>query len=424
MPGLLSGSTLRKGGSGQFIKLSDAMPQLPASPSTSTGYTIITSDKLVTTYATSLGNIQFTTGTMYVNVTGTNLKLIGTDTLSVIVSGGSISTNTNTGALVVEGGIGVWGDAYIGGNLFASSATMYSLNITSAGSSYDTISGAITVVGGVGIGENLNVRQFLNVGSTATFKADVNIKGNVDVKGAFAVDGNGSVDISPVAATVYIEPTLGGSVTIQPSAEGHMNNMIIGEYQPKEAHFLNAYADNFIGLATTSTNIAGGTLGSIPYQTSTGTTDFIGIGPSRTVLTSNGTTATWASAADLSVNTATNADNVFINQVDDTLLTDHYVILSTATNQYGKLAEDSSLTYNADFREFKVTTVKATASVYSREGNPNESNLLYVPISTLSIGVPPANPRLGDFWIDPGQGATFQYMLDGSNRVWVQFTGL
>ena len=424
MPGLLSGSMLRSGGSGQFIKLKDAMPQLPASPSTSTGYTIITSNKLVTTYASSLGNIQFTTGTMYANVTGTNLQLIGTGTLSVIVSGGTTATNTNTGALVIEGGLGVWGNTYIGGNIFASSSTLYSAIITSAGSSYDTVSGAVTVVGGVGIGENLNVGQFLNVGSTSTFKDAVNVKGNVDVKGGFTVDGNGSVDLSPQAATVSIEPTLGGTVTIQPSLAGHMNNMIIGQYSPQEAHFLNAYADNFIGLATTSTNIAGGTLGSIPYQTSTGTTDFIGIGPAQTVLTSNGTTATWASSADLSVSTATYANKVFINQADESITTDYYVILSTSTNQYGQLADDAYLTYNADFRELNVPTVRATASVFSREGNPNENNLLYVPVSTLSIGVPPSNPRLGDFWIDPSQGATFQFMLDGSNRVWVQFTGL
>ena len=436
MPGLLSGSKLRTGGSGQFIKLQDAMPQLPATPSTSTGYTLITTDKLVTTYATSLGNIQFTTGTMYVNVTGTNLRLVGTGTLSVIVSGGSISTNTNTGALVVEGGLGIWGNTYIGGNLVtniftATTATVYSLSITSTATSISTNSGALIVSGGVGIGENLNVNNNtaignqLSVGSTATFATDIIVKNNTDIFGHLQVTGNGSVDLSPIAASVTIEPTLGGTITIQPSATGHMNDMIIGQYHPQNAYFLNAQADNFIGLATTSTNLAGGALGSIPYQTGTGTTGFISIGLNKTVLISNGTTATWSNSADLSVSTATYANNVFVNQANESLVSDYYIILSTATNQYGQLAEDAFLTYNADFRELHVPTIKATASVFSQDGIAQENNLLYTPRTTLSLGAPPDNsPRLGDFWIDPSQGATFEYVLDGNNKIWLQFTGL
>ena len=71
-----------------------------------------------------------------------------------------------------------------------------------------------------------------------------------------------------------------------------------------------------------------------------------------------------------------------------------------------------------------MQTITASQSIYSREGIAEESNLLYTPRSTLQIGTPPVSPRLGDFWIDPSQGATFQYILDGTNKVWVQFTGL
>ena len=65
MPGLISGGTLRSGGSGEFIKLADAMPQLPPTPTTSTGYTLVTNDKLQTSYRSSLGNIEFHLGEMY-----------------------------------------------------------------------------------------------------------------------------------------------------------------------------------------------------------------------------------------------------------------------------------------------------------------------------------------------------------------------
>jgi len=397
MPGLLSGSILRSGGSGQFIKLQDAMPQLPASPSTSTGYTLITSDKLITTYASSLGNVQFNVGTMYVNTTGTNLRLVGTGTLSVVVSGGSISTNTNTGALVVEGGLGVWGDTYIGGTLVSTVFTATTATIV-----------------------NLSV-QHLDVYSTGTFHSDLRVLGDSYMLGELNVTGTGSVDLSPQAASVYIQPTLGGSITIQPSVPGNINNMAIGAFNPQDSHFLNSYATNFIGLATTATNLEKGALGSIPYQTSSGTTAFIDIGSTNTVLVSNGSTATWSNAANLSVSTATYADNVFIHTTSSG---NYAIILSTGTNAYEQLTEDSNFAYNADVRQLLIPSISASQSIYSREGNPNENNLLYVPISTLSVGTPPASPRLGDFWIDPSQGATFQYMQDGANKVWIQFTGL
>jgi hypothetical protein len=397
MPGLLSGSILRSGGSGQFIKLQDAMPQLPASPSTSTGYTLITSDKLLTTYASSLGNVQFSLGTMYANTTGTTLRLVGTDTLSVVVSGGTTATSTNTGALVVEGGLGVWGDAYVGGTLVSTVFTATTATIV-----------------------NLSV-QHLDVYSTGTFHSDLRVLGDSYMLGELNVTGTGSIDLSPQAASVYIQPTLGGSITIQPSVPGNINNMAIGAFNPQDSHFLNSYATNFIGLATTATNLEKGALGSIPYQTSSGTTAFIDIGSTNTVLVSNGSTATWSNAANLSVSTATYADNVFIHTTSSG---NYAVILSTGTNAYEQLTEDSYFAYNADIRQLFVPSITASQSIYSREGNPNESNLLYVPISTLSVGTPPASPRLGDFWIDPGQGATFQYMQDGANKVWIQFTGL
>ena len=47
------------------------------------------------------------------------------------------------------------------------------------------------------------------------------------------------------------------------------------------------------GTITTATNLEGGVLGSIPYRTAPGETDFIPIGASDTVLTSDGSTATW-----------------------------------------------------------------------------------------------------------------------------------
>lgn len=118
MPGLISGGTLRGGGSGEFIKLADAMPQLPPTPTTSTGYTLVTNDKLQTSYRSSLGNIHMHLGQMYSNLPDQNLVLIGTGTSTVIVTGGTANTSTNTGALLVQGGVGISEGLHTGEDIY------------------------------------------------------------------------------------------------------------------------------------------------------------------------------------------------------------------------------------------------------------------------------------------------------------------
>lgn len=106
MPLLLSGSRLRSGGSGDFLKLEDAMPQLPATETTLTGFTIATDSVLRTTYRSSLGFVEFTTGSMY--------SALPEGTVRVLSTGATfLSTTTQSGTLVVEGGIGVGGNMTI-----------------------------------------------------------------------------------------------------------------------------------------------------------------------------------------------------------------------------------------------------------------------------------------------------------------------
>jgi len=99
MPSILSGSILRTGGSGEFLALPDAMPQLPPTTGT-TGFTLITNSKLQTRYASSLGNIEFNKAEMYSSLTTGTIRILATGTTS-------ISTNTDSGTLVVTGGVGI-----------------------------------------------------------------------------------------------------------------------------------------------------------------------------------------------------------------------------------------------------------------------------------------------------------------------------
>ena len=61
-----------------------------------------------------------------------------------------------------------------------------------------------------------------------------------------------------------------------------------------------------VGSATTATNIAGGAAGSVPYQTSSGTTTFRSIGTANYVMTSSGTAPQWVAQSTITSGSATN----------------------------------------------------------------------------------------------------------------------
>jgi hypothetical protein len=113
MSKLLSGSKLRAGGSNEFITLETAQPQLPPSPTTSTGFTLVTDSLLRTSYRSSLGNLEINSGTVYSNLPDGMIRLAGTGTGFVYVTSSTASTSTTTGALVVKGGVGVGGSMNI-----------------------------------------------------------------------------------------------------------------------------------------------------------------------------------------------------------------------------------------------------------------------------------------------------------------------
>jgi hypothetical protein len=106
MPKLLSGSVLRSGGSGEFIGLAGAQPQLPPTPTTSTGYTVITNELLQTRYASSLGNIEFDQARLYSTLDDPTIRITSSGTVVV-------STSTTTGLLVIEGGVGIGSNLHV-----------------------------------------------------------------------------------------------------------------------------------------------------------------------------------------------------------------------------------------------------------------------------------------------------------------------
>ena len=136
-----------------------------------TGLNMNTSGALDLIVATSsvLGGV--TAGAnMDVTVGGALTFAGGIVSKSVYFSNATAATSTSTGTLVVQGGVGISGDLYIGGNITASKLTIEYTTITTAliktddvistyntTQSTSTSSGALQVSGGVGIGGTVNI---------------------------------------------------------------------------------------------------------------------------------------------------------------------------------------------------------------------------------------------------------------------------
>jgi hypothetical protein len=330
---------------------------------------------------------------------------------------GTLSTSTNSGALVVLGGVGVSDGANIGGIV----------KILSAEQANNQGEGALQVTGGASIGQDFWVNRDTTIGRDLEVIRELN------------VTGQGAVTLSP-SADVNIQPILGGKVTIQPSIDGLLDRMVIGLYNPRDAFFNDVYVENSVtatnffgtltGVASTATNIQGGVRGSLPYQTTSGVTTLLPIGTIDQVLVSDGDVPFWNSIGALSAGTAqtaTNSDNIFVNSVSP--LQTYYLGLTDLIADYSPVRSDAALTFitesTSSYFATGTNTLNVPGDVYASTGNADENYLLYTPRITVgSVAPTTSTNRVGDYWIDIGSLAQYQWINDGGNRFWLQIAQL
>lgn len=228
MPKLLSGRVLRDGGSGQYISLPSAQPALGASPSTTTGFTLVTTPEGITSYSSSLGNIEFVNGSLTSYIPDQNITINGTGTSSTFVV--NIPTVFNQGVVFAN--------------------TFSFVDVTAVGhiqflggfNSTGTSNGTLVVQGGVGISEDVFIGGLLNVSA--------------------GIQANGPIFLDPASYNVSIQPTLGGTVTIKPDVAGDIDNMDIGSIVPRSGKFttLEVTSQALITSTATSTSTTTGAL--------------------------------------------------------------------------------------------------------------------------------------------------------------------
>jgi hypothetical protein len=121
-----------------------------------------------------------------------------------------------------------------GTTLYLSTVTLKSVNATSfsvespVGFVRQTVGNLTLNSGEVSTAPN---NGSLIVTGGAGFSGDVNISGQLNVTGVQ------NVTLAPSGANVFIQPLTGGSVTIEPSTQGNIDNMVIGANNPADATF-------------------------------------------------------------------------------------------------------------------------------------------------------------------------------------------
>jgi hypothetical protein len=216
--------------------------------------------------------------------------------------------------------------------------TLNSTVLLSSLTSVGTLSSLTVADVGVGVGTGDQLRFLLDSG-IPTVRSNTG-QLNFDI-------GSAGPDISFVNAATSV--ALGG-----PSAPAiigdNTTNLGITGYK-----FNNIYANNFLGnsttatLSTTATNLAGGGLGSLPYQTANGATGFLNIGsPGYVLRVGSGNTIEWEplnfeqlnKGSYLNfVNTNTSSTVSFFNSTDPVTIS----VDATSTNTASKVvARDSS----------------------------------------------------------------------------------
>jgi len=124
MPLLISGSQRNSSAASGYTNLSVAQNQLGDTPTTSTGFTLIADRGSLARYVSSLGNLNFDKGTVISNLANQNITFIGTGTGTVIISGPQENIGTNTGVLVVDGGIGISKGLHTGEDIHVNGLTI------------------------------------------------------------------------------------------------------------------------------------------------------------------------------------------------------------------------------------------------------------------------------------------------------------
>jgi len=130
------------------------------------------------------------------------------------------------------------------------------------------------------------------------------------------------VYVSASAGILFVRPTFGSVLggTDGNVSFGTLNNLDVIQYDSTGQYWKNVAASTLsvsyaatagsagsATTATTATNLAGGAAGSVPYQTGSGVTTFLGLGTSTYLMTAGASAPQWTDPATVTVGSAASA---------------------------------------------------------------------------------------------------------------------
>jgi len=341
----------------------------------------------------------------------------------MILATATNATNTTTGALQVAGGVGIQKDVYIGGNITVGGVINGSLGgvaittasnianglagqllyqvetgatsfvgpgtpgqlLTSAGSDIPTYVDTSTIhVGTADYAANAGSSAYASTATTSTYAATAYTLANT---ASTYVGFAGVANTSTYAATAY---TLANTSTIHVASAQY---------------------------TVTATNVDGGDIGSLPYQTTTGTTTFLPLGTLNYVLKAGVTGPEWGTIDIVTVayaNTATNLANGTAGQIP--YQTDAGATSFTGPGQLGNLLVSggtngpsyvNTSSIHVRFAQVAITATIATTSTYSQSAN----TATYAGIAYSLIDTSTTHVGIADYAVTAGtlsNTATFQ----------------
>jgi hypothetical protein len=460
MSSLLSASKLRYGGSGEFLQLAGAMPQLPETTST-TGFTLITNRLLQTRYASSLGNIEFDQAQMYSNLSEGTVRILMTGTTS-------ISTNSDSGTLVVTGGVGIGKNLWVKQDIHVNDLTIgqgidNGNNIAIIGTYTEFTSGDgqnnITI-GYNALTQSIKAYRSIAIGNYA-------LSEGIGITDSIAI-GNGALrylgTVPEVAVATISNATQTNPVMITTdgshgliSGDRILITDVVEMVELNDQKFyvlvldpqtITLYSDSILfskidGTGYTAYTTFGGTVSRYVLSNNN---IAIGIDAGKNLIEGRKNFFFGDRAADALVNGSSNiivgsdvarnmiTGNANISIGGDNLVDgiDNQINIGSVFYYDGLGNLDVNSNTNLGLGQEAVSTstgaltvsggISTHYSVYSREGNPEENYLLYTP-RVFVTSTQPLGPRISDFWIfNDGLGTSsyLQYVRDGTDTFWLQ----
>ncbi len=132
--------------------------------------------------------------------------------------------------------------------------------------------------------------------------------------------------------------------------------------------------------ATTATNLAGGATGSVPYQSGSGATTFLGIGTTGQILTVSGGVPTWAAPA-------TNGDVVGPASSTDNAIARFDSTTGKIIQNSGIILSDANALQNVNEINFDITPTSVVGGAGSLSWNDNDNTETLELIGNNNVGI-------------------------------------